>query len=133
MWFAPNLFRLRSLRARFTLAAAMTVVSVLAVLWGLLNVGFENHVEKLLEDDLQSRLLELASSITIDESGHPALESELSDPRYQRPAGGAYWRIEESGQTVLRSVSLWDFDFQPAPRVHFSPTGLASEKRGPNG
>jgi signal transduction histidine kinase len=121
------------LRVRFTLAAALTVICVLAIVWGLLNVVFENHIERLLEDDLRSRLLEIASVLTIDESGRPALENEPSDPRYQRPAGGAYWRIEEGGQTELRSVSLWDFDFQPEPRVHLSPTGLASEKRGPNG
>jgi signal transduction histidine kinase len=131
--FAPDRFILRSLRARFTLAAAVTVVSILAIVWGLLNVVFENHIERLLEDDLQSRLLELAGALTVDESGHPALESEPSDPRYQRPAGGAYWHIDEGGQTVLRSVSLWDFELQPAPRVHLSPRGLASEKRGPNG
>ena len=39
----------------------------------------------------------------------------VSDPRYQRPAGGAYWRIDEGGHAALRSVSLWDFDFAPAP------------------
>jgi signal transduction histidine kinase len=56
----------------------------------------------------------------------------VSDPRYQRPAGGAYWRIDEGGHAALRSVSLWDFDFTPAPRAHLSPTGLASERHGPN-
>ena len=105
----------------------------MAIVWALLNVIFEDHVERLLEDDLQSRLLEIASSLIIDESGRPMLESEPSDPRYQRPAGGAYWRIDEGGHAALRSVSLWDFDFTPAPRVHLSPTGLASERRGPNG
>jgi signal transduction histidine kinase len=126
-------FRLRSLRARLTLAAALTVVGVLAAVWVLLGLMFEDHIERLLEDDLQSRLLELAGSLAIDDDGRPALVSEPSDPRYQRPAGGAYWRVEEDGKTVLRSPSLWDFDFTPSQRLHLSPTGVALEVRGPKG
>jgi signal transduction histidine kinase len=124
---------LRSLRARLTVAAAATIVCALWIEWGLLGAIFENHVERLLEDDLRTRLIELAGSIAIDDSGEVMLESEPTDPRYQRPAGGAYWRIDQDGLTVLRSISLWDFDFAPAPRQHLSPTGMATEMRGPNG
>ena len=128
---APPILRPRSLRARLTFAAALTVASVLAIVWILINIIFEDHVERLLEDDLQSRLLELAGSLTIDEDGLPTLASEPTDPRYQRPAGGAYWRVDEDGKTIMRSVSLWDFDIKPAKRVHLSPTGVATEERGP--
>ncbi len=130
---APQALRPKSLRARLTLAAALTVASVLAIVWLLLGAIFENHIERLLEDDLQSRLLELAGSLTPDEQSHPMLASEPTDPRYQRPAGGAYWRVDEDGKTVLRSISLWDFDIRPSKRVHLSPTGVATEERGPNG
>ena len=130
---APQTLRLKSLRARLTLAAVFTVASVLAIVWLLLGAIFENHIERLLEDDLQSRLLELAGSLTLDEQSHPTLASEPADPRYQRPAGGAYWRVDEDGKTVLRSISLWDFDIRPSKRVHLSPTGVATEERGPNG
>ena len=130
---APQALRLNSLRARLTLAAVLTVASVLAIVWLLLGAIFENHIERLLEDDLQSRLLELAGSLTLDEQNRPTLASEPTDPRYQRPAGGAYWRVDEDGKTVLRSISLWDFDIRPSKRVHLSPTGVATEERGPNG
>ena len=130
---APRAPRLNSLRARLTLAAVVTVASVLAIVWLLLGAIFENHIERLLEDSLQSRLLELAGSVTLDEQNRPTLASEPTDPRYQRPAGGAYWRVDEDGKTVLRSISLWDFDIRPSKRVHLSPTGVATEERGPNG
>ena len=129
----PQALRPKSLRARLTFAAILTVATVLVIVWVLLGVIFENHVERLLEDDLQSRLLELAGSLTLDEEDHPTLASEPTDPRYQRPAGGAYWRVDEDGKTLLRSLSLWDFDITPTKRVHFSPTGVATEERGPNG
>jgi signal transduction histidine kinase len=109
------------------------VASALAVVWVLLGLMFEDHIERLLEDDLQSRLLELAGSLSTDDEGRPALVSEPSDPRYQRPAGGAYWRVEEDGKTILRSPSLWDFDFTSTGRRHLSPSGVAVEERGPKG
>ena len=109
------------------------VATALAVVWVLLGVMFEDHIERLLEDDLQSRLLELAGSLSTDDQGRPTLVSEPSDPRYQRPAGGAYWRVEEDSKTILRSPSLWDFDFTPTARLHLSPTGVAVEERGPKG
>ena len=130
---APQGLWPRSLRARLTCAAALTVAGVLAIVWLLLGVMFEDHIERLTEDDLQSRLLELAGSLTLDENGLPTLATEPSDPRYQRPAGGAYWRIDEDGKTIMRSVSLWDFDIRPTKRVHLSPTGIATEERGPKG
>ena len=119
---APQALRLKSLRARLTLAAVLTIASVLAIVWLLLGAIFENHIERLMEDDLQSRLLELAGSLTLDEENRPTLASEPTDPRYQRPAGGAYWRVDEDDKTILRSLSLWDFDIRPAKRVHLSPT-----------
>lgn len=130
---APQRLWPRSLRARLTCAAALTVAGVLVIVWLLLGLMFEDHIERLTEDDLQSRLLELAGSLTLDENGLPTLATEPSDPRYQRPAGGAYWRIDEDGKTIMRSVSLWDFDIQPTKRVHLSPTGMATEERGPKG
>ena len=126
-------FVLRSLRARLTLAGAATIACALALVWWLLAAMFEDNIERLLEDDLKSRLIELAGSIAIDASGRVTLENEPTDPRYQRPAGGAYWRIDVDGGTALRSISLWDFNFAPADRLHLSPTGFATKMRGPNG
>ena len=131
--FLPEGFKPKSFRARLTSAAAVTSLAVLAVVWLLLGRMFEDHIERLIEDDLQSRMLEIAGLLQVDEAGRPNLVAEPADPRYQRPAGGAYWRIEEGGKTIVRSFSLWDFDFTPSKRSHLSPTGVASEQHGPNG
>ena len=121
------------MRARLTIAAAATIVLALALVWLLLGFMFEDHLERLVEDDLRGRLVELAGSIGVDEAGKVTLDNEPTDPLYQRPAGGAYWRIEEHGKTILRSVSMWDFEFKPRTPQHLSPTGMATEMRGPNG
>ena len=131
--FLPDRLRPRSFRARLTCAAAVTSVAIIAIVWVLLGRMFEDHIERLTEDDLQSRMLEIASLLEIDDAGRPILVAEPADPRYQRPAGGAYWRIEEGGTTILRSGSLWDFDLTPPKHKHLSPTGIASEWGGPNG
>jgi signal transduction histidine kinase len=122
-----------SLRTRFTIASAVTLTIVLAIMWVLLGAMFEDHIERLTENELQSRLLELAEGLSLDAENHPVFTAEPTDPRYQRPAGGAYWRISEHGQTILRSLSLWDSDITPSRSLHFSPSGLARESRGPNG
>jgi signal transduction histidine kinase len=116
-----------------TIAAALTVAAVLTIVWFLLGAMFEDHIERLMEDDLNSRVLELAAGLTLDSSGQVMLAVEPSDPRYQRPAGGAYWRLSENGQTILRSLSLWDSDIVPSRPRRLSPTGVATEALGPNG
>jgi signal transduction histidine kinase len=126
-------FRPRSLRARLTIAAALTVAAVLTIVWFLLGAMFEDHIERLMEEDLNSRLLEVASGLGLDANGEIVLSVDPSDPRYQRPAGGAYWRLSENGQTILRSLSLWDSDIVPSTSRHVTPTGVATEALGPNG
>jgi len=93
---------------------------------------FENHIERLLEDDLQTRLVELAGSLALDADGRPLVAAEPTDPRYQRPAGGAYWRVSENGKTIQSSLSLWDGELTPLVKRHFSPTGVATEQQGPD-
>jgi signal transduction histidine kinase len=130
---AKRNFRPKSLRARFTVAAAVTVTAVLVIVWLLLRAMFEDHIERLTESDLQSRLLELAGALGVDGEDQPVLIADLTDPRYRKPAGGAYWRIVEDGRTVLRSLSLWDADIGATPTAHLSPSGVAKEARAPDG
>jgi signal transduction histidine kinase len=125
--------RPRSLRLRLMLLAALSIGVTLTVAGLLLAYIFENHIERLTEQDLDARWLELASAFTLDAEGHPALAAELTDPRYRRPGSGAYWRVTEHGITRLRSRSLWDQDIAPTASLHLSPTGKAIEQRGPNG
>lgn len=100
--------RTLSLRRRiFTLAAA-TIVTTLAAAGIMLVIIFEQHVLKRVARDLDIRALELAKAFQLNSEGNPIINYDLADPRYQKPYSGAYWQINESGQPVLRSRSLWD-------------------------
>jgi signal transduction histidine kinase len=122
-----------TLRVRLLALAALSIAATLTVAGLSLAYIFENHIERLVEQDLEARWLELASAFALDTEHRPILTKALVDPRYQLPAGGAYWRVSEAGKPLLRSRSLWDQDFEPEPFVHLSPTGKAVERRGPNG
>lgn len=122
-----------SLRLRLMLLAAVSIGVTLTIAGLSLAYIFENHVERLMEQDLEVRWLELADAFALGADHKPILGKELTDPRYQRPNSGAYWRVTERGITALRSRSLWDQDIAPTAFVHLSPTGKAVEQRGPNG
>jgi signal transduction histidine kinase len=122
-----------SLRLRLLALAALSIAATLTVAGLSFSRIFEDHVERLMEQDLETRWRELAGSFSLDLDGRPAISQELTDPRYDLPASGAYWRVAEDGHVVLRSRSLWDQDLEPESSVHLSPTGKAIEQRGPNG
>jgi signal transduction histidine kinase len=115
------------------LLAALSIAVTLTIAGLSLAYIFENHVERLIEQDLEVHWLELADAFALDAEHAPILTKGLTDPRYQLPASGAYWRVTENGITRLRSRSLWDQDIAPTKFVHLSPTGKAVEQRGPNG
>ena len=115
------------------LLAALSIAVTLTIAGFSFAYIFENQVEQLIEQSLETRWLELADAFALDTEHRPAITKQLADARYQRPASGAYWRVTENGITSLRSRSLWDQDIEPEKFVHLSPTGKAVEQRGPNG
>jgi signal transduction histidine kinase len=130
---APRAARSISLRVRLLALAALSIAATLTVAGLSFSHIFEDHVERLMEQDLETRWRELAGSFGLDADGKPEITQELTDPRYGLPASGAYWRVATGGQVALRSRSLWDQDLEPTQSEHFSPTGKAIEQRGPNG
>jgi len=130
---APYAARPTSLRLRLLLLAALSIAATLAVAGLSFAYIFEDHVERLIEQDLEVRWRELAGAVSLRADGSPALVEELADPRYRLPNSGAYWRIAEGDAVLLRSRSLWDQDLEPIAATHYSPTGKAIEQRGPNG
>ena len=121
-----------SLRLRLLALAAVSIAATLTVAGLSFAYIFEDHVERLVEQELDVRWRELAGAVALGPDRQPTLIHDLTDPRYQLPNSGAYWRIAE-GQTVwMRSRSLWDEDLAPTETVHLSPTGKAIEQRGPN-
>jgi len=123
--------------ARFRLLAASAVVITLAVqvAGAVLIVIFERHLVRTADHDLDAQLDQLASILVLNPDGHPAMASELADPRFRQPFSGRYWQISTKGAAVLRSRSLWDVELPianpPAPGAGISraellgPEGLA--------
>jgi signal transduction histidine kinase len=101
--------RIRSLRFRLLAAAAVSVsLALIAAAFGLI-ILFEHHVERRLDQELETDLRQLIARIEIDADGRIHIGSELSDPRFKEPLSGWYWQIQDDIRlTLLRSRSLWD-------------------------
>jgi len=117
-----------SLRVRLFVAAGISIAFAL-FLTGLAIIRlFEAQVRERVITGLENDLLQLAGSLQVDADGTISAGMTLSDPRYQEPYGGRYWRIDvipAAGQKApepLRSRSLWDTDLDPA-----NPSGPEGE------
>ena len=65
---------------------------------------FERQVLRYVERELETRWTELAGAFALDEEGTPSLTRPLTDPRYQKPYGGAYWQVASEGAPLLARV-----------------------------
>ncbi|MGE0653159.1 MAG: sensor histidine kinase, partial [Alphaproteobacteria bacterium] len=119
----------RSLRLRLVLGSAVSIALALSVAGVSLIMLFERQMLHRVEQELVQRWTELAAAFSLDDTGKPALLRSLSDPRYSRPYGGAYWQVSEAGVFALGSRSLWD----KALSAESVPVGGAAELPGPNG
>ncbi len=122
-----------SLRLRVLAVAAATLVATLTIGGLALSDMFENSIEQTVEQDLDIYWNELASAFVLVDGTKPTVAREMSDRRFHTPFAGAYWRIEEKGEPILRSRSLWDQDLVADLPQHMSPRGLAREEHGPEG
>ncbi len=101
--------RNRSLRFRLLAAAAVSVSLALVVAAFGLVILFEHHVERRLEQELETDLRRLIARIKIDSDGRIYIRNEMADPRFEEPLSGLYWQIQDDERpTLLRSRSLWD-------------------------
>ncbi len=98
-----------SLQARLGTGLLVSLILIFFVLWLIVS----NAIRYLVEDYIASRLEHdgesLLTVVTFDTRGTPTLDSARTDPVYQRPFSGHYFKIT-SGKNVLRSRSLWDQD-----------------------
>jgi signal transduction histidine kinase/CheY-like chemotaxis protein len=101
--------RLRSLHVRLLVAAAISISGALVIASFGLSKLFEQHVERRLDEQLESYLSELIGRIEPDGAGSIKLTRGLPDPRFDQPLSGLYWQIQDDAHRMLvRSRSLWD-------------------------
>lgn len=97
-----------SLRLRLFAMATFGIAITVAVAAVALVLSFQRHVERFAEHELQRMLGDVVAAVRVQASGSPVLASQLPDPRYGEPYGGAYWQVAQANIPVLRSRSLWD-------------------------
>jgi signal transduction histidine kinase len=97
-----------SLKLRLFIAAGLAISLSLLLAGSSFYFIFERYVQRQAKSELDNHFVQLISSIRIDETGKIRARTTLSDPRFQKPYGGLYWQINESGQPPLRSRSLFD-------------------------
>jgi signal transduction histidine kinase len=124
--------RINSIRLRVLAVACASIVATLAVAGVSLVLIFERQVLRYVEHDLGIRWTELAAAVGAASPEELEASLRLTDPRYQRPYGGAYWQVSEHGKALLRSRSLWDNELSPPPAVDANPAE-PFEVQGPSG
>lgn len=102
-----------SLRFRLLVFGGGLIAAALAVAWLVLGYLFERHLERQFQAELERHGLSLIAALTLAPDGRPQLKTQPFDPRFNRPAGGLYWRLS-SPAGAMASRSLWDGVLNPA-------------------
>lgn len=102
-----GLFR-SSLRARLALVAFLSVAAVLGTSGVWLDHRFGTVVAQAFDRRLETILIALASALDVDDdTGAVVVTNRLPDPRFEAALSGWYWEVEEEGQVIAASRSLW--------------------------
>jgi len=89
------------------LGAAVTMLVTLTLALFAMSLLFSRHIERRVAEDLQRDALRIVAGLQVDANGMPQSGANVSDPRYDTPAGGRYWQLTTPAGTA-RSLSLWD-------------------------
>ncbi len=108
---------MNSVRGRLALVSGVVITLVLTIAGVSLVVLFESYIERRIEQELHSRVIDLSGAFDLNDQGQPILTRAPSDPRYRKPYSGAYWYVREGSKVLWRSQSLWDADVTAPPDV----------------
>ena len=95
------------LRLRLLLSAMAAIMGALVIAWLVMVMLFDRHIERRVQDELQTVAVPLFAGLELDAEGALAVESPPFDPRFELPGSGMYWQVSH-GPELLRSRSLWD-------------------------
>lgn len=117
----------RSLNLRLLSFAGGAIATALVLAWAVLGMLFERHAERQLQVELERHGIAVIAALSLDAANQPRLGQKLSDPRFERPASGLYWRLTTpSGE--LRSRSLWDGDIPKLQQISSVGWSIANGK-----
>ena len=103
-----------SLKLRLLLISAISIAVALALAGVGLVFLFSRHVERRIDQELETYINQIAGNLVFSEDGSSfTIKWKLPDPRFERPLSGLYWRVSDARSGVVRrSRSLWDTDLQ---------------------
>lgn len=106
---------MQSIRTRFLLISAGSVVVALAMASIVLISLFTRNLEGRIDQELSGHINNIAGSLQFGVDGAATLAARPVDRRFEEPYGGLYWQVEDDQRgTSLRSPSLWDYSL-PLP------------------
>lgn len=125
---------MRSIRARFLVVSAASVLTALLMASFVLISLFTRGLEARIDQELTGHVNNIAGSLRFAADGTLELPDRPVDRRFEEAYGGLYWQVEDDlkGQR-LRSASLWDYAL-PLPGDE-QETGVVHRYRlpGPEG
>jgi signal transduction histidine kinase len=103
-----------SLKARLSLALAVSLIALLALQWVVVSVAINRLTEQQLVGRLAKDTESLLAALQLNAQGGLHLDPRRISPRYERPFSGHYYMIL-SGPMRETSRSLWDASFELTP------------------
>ncbi len=95
-----------SLRFRLLGAGAIVILVAVQVAGVILLLLFERNVIRLVHNEMDAGLEQLARFLSRDEAGKPQLRNNSADADFRQRLSGRYWQISADGEVLLRSRSL---------------------------
>ena len=124
--------KLRSLRLRLLLGAALWISLALLITGGAIAYLFTASVERTARADLAANLSRLVALVDPETGQSPS--QPLADPRYEIPLSGIYWQVDDVTQNkTVRSRSLWDFVIDAGPAARAGSGEQLVTTAGPGG
>jgi signal transduction histidine kinase len=105
---------MNSLQGRLSAGLVVTLLAVFLLQGVAVSLFLRHMTEDYIASRLEHDAESLLSALHFLSDGSVMLDSARTDPIYQRPYSGHYYRIETARQ-LLRSRSLWDQDMSVAP------------------
>ncbi|TDX65559.1 signal transduction histidine kinase [Methylosinus sp. sav-2] len=126
--------RTRSLRLRLFLFGAAAIAGALALAGFVLVLLFEHHVERTMDDDIETYVRQLVSDLAVDSDGRLRVITATPDPRFARFRSGFYWQVAGGdSRDVERSASLGEEALEISGRCESGERIAYHRLRGPWG
>jgi signal transduction histidine kinase len=122
-----------SLRFRLYATAAIAIVLALGIAAVALSNIFHQQVQARMRAELGNHMLQLISKIDLTGTDGLLTDTEMADPRFDKPYSGLYWTVQSEGLAPVNSRSLWDTTLAVEQPTSAPGRPVWFEANGPDG